>query len=446
MKKTVIITVIIVVLTSAGLIAFVNLTSRNTAEESNFSEVLRGSFEISVTGTGELIAERYTDVMGPNVIDNFNFRAAPLRITDIVPEGTIVKKGDYIATIDRSTFSNTLKDEQNVLSGLESEYELKLIDTAVVLSTLRDDIRNQAYEVEEAALNVEQAVYDPPAVQRQAEMEYDRMKRYLEQKQRIYFLRLAQSYSETKTMLFNLDLQRKKVRDLGVVLASFTVKAPSDGLVMYKKDRLGNKIKSGSMVFPFNPVVATIPDLSSMVSRTWVSEIEINKVSPGMPVKVRVDALEGKTMEGIVASVANVGEQLPNSDSKVFEVLIRLDENMHTLRPAMTSDNKIITRSYDDVVFVPLEALHTGSDNITFVYTRDGYRQVVIPGESNDKYVIIEKGVEGGRPIYLEVPGKTEKFRLAGNELVPQIINRTQANAGPGNGGETISSSTYSEN
>ena len=167
----------------------------------------------------------------------------------------------------------------------------------------------------------------------------------------------------------------------------------------------------------------------NMVSKTYISEIEISRVKAGQPVTVTLDAMPGKTFAGQVSSVANIGEQLPNSDSKVFEVLVKLNEDNHLLKPSMTSGNRIITKAYDDVVYVPLEALHTGSDNITYVYTKDGYRQVVIPGESNDKHIIIEKGVDAGRPLFLDTPGKADKFRLAGNELIPLITGRQLANS-----------------
>jgi multidrug efflux pump subunit AcrA (membrane-fusion protein) len=410
MKRTIITTIIVVVLASGGLMAFVNLTSVNTGQTLNFTEARRGMFEISVSGSGELIAEKYVDVRGPNIVDNFNFRAAALKITDLVPEGTIVKKGGYIATLDRSAFINTLRDEQSNLRNMLAEYDLKLLDTAVVLSTLRDDIKSQAYAVEEAAITVVQSQYDPPAQQRHSGMEYDKAKRHLEQKQRIYYLRRAQSSSDVKNLRNSLERQKQKVSDLDAVLAGFTITAPADGMVMYKRDRLGNKIKTGSVLHPFDPVVATLPDMSSLVSRTYVSEIDINKIKPGLTVQLSVDALQDKLFSGYVAGIANIGEQLSNSDSRVFEVLVRISAPDAQFRPTMSTSNKIIIMTYDDVVYIPLETLHTGADNVPFVYTRNGFIQAVVPGESNDRHIIIEKGLDEGISLFMTTPVNQEKF------------------------------------
>ncbi len=102
-------------------------------------------------------------------------------------------------------------------------------------------------------------------------------------------------------------------------------------MVTYKKDRMGVKIKTGSFMNPFDQVVATLPDLSSMISRMYVSEIDVTKIKPGLSVQISIDAFKDRSITGKVASVANIGEQFSNSDSKVFEVHIRLDNKPEDL-------------------------------------------------------------------------------------------------------------------
>jgi len=97
----------------------------------------------------------------------------------------------------------------------------------------------------------------------------------------------------------------------------------------------------------------------------------------------------------------------------VFEVLIRIDGTDLNLRPSMTTNNKILINSYDDVTFIPLECVHTGPDSVPVVYTKNGLRQPVRLGEANDKYVIIQEGLEEGTTIYIEIPEGAEKFRIA---------------------------------
>jgi HlyD family secretion protein len=105
---------------------------------------------------------------------------------------------------------------------------------------------------------------------------------------------------------------------------------------------------------------------------------------------------------------------LPNSDTKMFEVHCRIDGFDPKLRPSMTTNNEIIIKSIDDAVFIPLECVHTAPDGITFVYTKNKTKQVVIPGESNEKSIIIKKGLEPGTTIYRYTPENPQDFELQG--------------------------------
>lgn len=77
----------------------------------------------------------------------------------------------------------------------------------------------------------------------------------------------------------------------------------------------------------------------------------------------------------MVLSVANIGEQLPNTDAKVFEVISKIDGSDPILRPSMTTGNQIITKTFSDVLFIPLETVFATIDSIPFVYKKDGTRQ-----------------------------------------------------------------------
>ena len=200
--------------------------------------------------------------------------------------------------------------------------------------------------------------------------------------------------------------------------SGFTIMAPSPGMIIYKKDRRGTKIKSGSSINTFERVVATLPDLSSMQSKIFVSEIEISRVEPGLDVIVNVDAFPDKSYKGIVKTVANIGEKLPNSDSKVFEVIIQIAGSDPTLRPSMTTGNKIIIKTIKDAIYIPTECVHTEADGIPFVYTKNKTKQIVVPGEANEKHIVILDGLKPGTMVYLIEPEEPQSFRIAGEELL----------------------------
>jgi hypothetical protein len=424
MKRTTIIITGIIAVVAIIVLVVIGRASAKKDLANLFAEATKGNFDIIVTTTGELQAKNSTDIYGPEFTQSRNIRAMDIKITDLVPEGTEVKKGDYVATLDRTSFDNSLKDEQERLVTFENNLEMKILDTAVTLSNLRDNIKNLKFSVEEANITLQQSKYEPPTTIRQAEIALDRAQRSLDQSIKGYSLRIEQARSDMRTMKNQLAEQRQRVQDLQTVLSKFIITAPSDGMIIYKRDRMGAKRKVGSSISPWDNVVATLPDMSSMISKTYVNEIDVSKVKSGQQVEIVVDAFPEKQYTGQVTSVANIGEQLPNADAKVFEVVIAMNESDPILRPSMTTGNKIITKTIDDVTYIPLESVQTGADSIPFVYLKNGHRQVVVLGESNENNVIVEQGLEAGVQIYLNTPETPEKFDLIGTDLIAVIKDR----------------------
>jgi HlyD family secretion protein len=426
MKKTLISTAIVVVAAFIVLYALNKVISKRSPTEF-YTEVQRGQFEISITSAGELIAEKSVDIKGPEISMGRDIRFFNIKIQDLVPEGTVVKEGDYIATLDRTDLNNSLKDAQDLLTTLQTTLDMKLLDTAVVLNDLRDEIKNQRFTVQEAAMTLHNSKYEPPTTIRQAEIELDKAQRSLEQQLRSYTQKSEQNKTDIINQNYWVNKVSRRVKDIKEVLTEFTIKAPSSGMVIYKKEWSGTKRKVGSMINPFDRVVATLPDLTSMLSKTYVNEIDVSKMKIGQNVNITIDAFPKKRYNGIVSFVANVGEKLLNTNDKVFEVQIKVDGTDPELRPSMTTGNKIIVNTVKDALYIPIECVQAGVDSIPFVYTKKGIKQIVLLRESNEKHVLIEKGLERGTLVYLNNPENPEKFRLEGKNLINIIKEREKA-------------------
>ena len=205
------------------------------------------------------------------------------------------------------------------------------------------------------------------------------------------------------------------------VLESFSVLAPEDGMVIYDKGWDGKPIKAGSQIQMWEPTVATLPDLTKMQSKTYVNEVDVRKVKAGQKVDVGLDAYPDKKLTGAVIKVANVGEQRPNSDAKVFEVLVEIDKTDPSLRPSMTTSNKIIAQVVENALYIPLESLHSQYDSITYVFKRNGLntvKQEVMVGETNANDAVILAGLKLEDKIFLSVPSDMEDQKV---ELLEQM-------------------------
>jgi multidrug efflux pump subunit AcrA (membrane-fusion protein) len=94
---------------------------------------------------------------------------------------------------------------------------------------------------------------------------------------------------------------------------------------------------------------------------------------------------------------------MPNTDAKVFEVVIQLNESDSILRPSMTTSNDVDVSNYTDVLYLPIEAVYS-FDNMKAVYV-DGLGGLSIKevstGESNDNFIIINSGVSEGEEVLI---------------------------------------------
>jgi RND family efflux transporter MFP subunit len=376
----------------------------------------KGLFQVTVTTTGELQAKSSINVMGPE-----NARSAniwQMKISNIIPEGTVVKKGDFVAELDKSEITGKFKDSQLSVQKLEAQYLQTKLDSTLTLSQARDELINLFYAEEEKHLVLEQSAYEAPAMQRQAEIEYQRAQRAYEQAKKNYVTKTKQAIAKVQAAEADLLKERQRMEIYQKTMEEFTIKAPADGMVVYAREWNGRKKVVGSTINAWDPTVATLPDLREMESITYISEVDIQKIAAGQKVKLKLDADPNKTLTGSITTVANIGEQRPNSDSKVFEVRIKVNESDTTLRPAMTTANEILVAQVDTAVSVPLECVHT-EGTMTFVFRKNGgsiVKQEVKLGLVNDNAAEVLHGIDDEDELLLSMPpetGKLETIRLA---------------------------------
>jgi RND family efflux transporter MFP subunit len=396
---------------------------KGSSESTLTAVVKRGDFNVTVTTSGELRAPKSVQItLPPNAVQAQVFQ--PMKILSLVPEGTIVKEGDKVAEIDRSPFATKEKEVSLSLQKAEAQYEQAMLDSTLKLSKAREDMKTMQLTLEEKRIAKEQAVYEAPSVKRQAEIEFEKATRAVEQSKLDYKTQTEVAMAKMREVGADRDRQKNLLNNILSVMAALTINAPAPGMVIYVKEWSGKKKTTGSSVNPWEPAVATLPDLSIMESLTYVNEIDVRKLRVGQKVKVTLDADPSKALDGTVKQVANVGEQRPNSDAKVFEVVVNIERPDTALRPGMTTGNEVSTQSMKDVLFIPLDALVV-EDGVSLVFKQDGGRvikQEVATGAVNDDEVVIVKGLEEGETVLLSPPLNRNELtvnRLPGSENMP---------------------------
>jgi RND family efflux transporter MFP subunit len=337
-----------------------------------------------------------------------------MKISSIVPEGTIVKEGDIVAELDRSGLASRLTEVSLALQKAEAQYSQAQLDSTLALSQAREEIRTFEYALEERRLAKEQATYEAPTIRRQAEIDYEKAQRTLAQAKENYKTKTQQSIAKMREVGSDVERQRNQLGIVQSVMQGFTIRAPGAGMVIYAKEWNGRKKQVGSQVTPWEPTVATLPDLTEMESVTYVNEIDVRKIAVGQPVRLSLDADPGKQLVGKVTGVANVGEQRPNADAKVFEVVVSVEGRDTTLLPGMTTSNAVETAVIPDALSIPLEAMAV-VDSIPIVYTRSGgriVRQEIETGAMNDNEIVVRRGLASGDRVLLVAPPNAAELPL----------------------------------
>ncbi|MCU4155400.1 efflux RND transporter periplasmic adaptor subunit [Carboxylicivirga sp. A043] len=406
------------------LALFFLLPSSNNSDIYLTTKIKKGKFISEVYATGQLQTENSELIVLPKEMSSRNIDLYEIKITHIIEEGTVVDSGSYVATLDHAAVEELKTKANDDLETALNAYEDAKIDTNLNLSTLRDELLNADVDLEEKKLILEQSVYESPAVKRQSKLDVERSQRDLEQKKRNYTLKQKQDEYKVYRAYEKVKNKQNKVDDINKLFKVLDVKAPKPGLVIYSFDRFGKKIKAGSTISRWRSKIAELPDLSSMISKTFINEIDISKIKVGQKVKVGIDAFPEKSFDGEVVTVANIGQVIPNGDAKVFEVTIKVHGTDKDLRPAMTTSNVIKTASLEETLYAPIEAVFN-NDSLSYVFVKEGagdYRkQIIQTGITNENHVQILKGGTEGTVLLLNEPNVSEDLPFEGIDIYQQI-------------------------
>jgi len=398
------------------LLLILGYTFLGSDAEENVSittEVVKGNFLSEVIISGEAQSTSLKNIDGPANLRKF--RLNNIKIQDLVPEGTLVEKGDYVGRLDPAPVNEQIIDARLSLESAESKYLQEQLDTTLTLKQERTAIKDIQFNMEEDKLELKQSIYESPVTIRQLEIKIERAERDLKEKREDYSIKKRKAVAKMVEVGTEVSKIRQKLEGLVTLQASFTINSDASGMVTYAKNWDGSKKKVGSDISPWDLTIATLPDLTKMESKTYANEVDVRKVKKDQKVSVGFDAFPDITMDGVVTSVANVGENKRGSDIKLFQVLIKLNESNSSIRPGMTTANSIMIQKQKDVLMVPLEAVFS-KDSISYVYTDSGFsidKKQIELGDSNEDVVIVKKGLTEKDVVYLSKPEGLEEKSIA---------------------------------
>lgn len=401
-------------------------------------KVRYGDFTVSFHEIGTLAAESSVPVFGE---DNG-------KLIYLIAEGSIVKVGDVIAELDRSDLDREIRNQKLTVNNaeaevarVEEEYRMLVASNQTHYDKQKADYDFTVNELEMAKKTLEKKkrladeklvprdqVEQAELAVRSKELAEMKGKKDLELQEADNQSKENQKKADLRKVKFALDTQQRTLEDLQTRISKGTIQAPAPGMVVISKTWSGpgefRKIQEGDTV-RMRQSICLLPDLSKMLVRVNVGESDAPRITLGMPVVVKMEAIPGKTFHGTVSSISSLateGNPLETGSTpgrKNFEVSVALKESdPKTIKPGMTADAEFICDAVKNVLYVPLEAVvEKDGKTQVFVKTPKGFeRRTIVTGLSNDSFVIVKKGLAKNEVIALRDPTRAMDHQEAGSK------------------------------
>jgi len=160
------------------------------------------------------------------------------------------------------------------------------------------------------------------------------------------------------------------------------VKSPIDGFILEKN------VEIGDPVTPLNPyqegtVLMTMAEMNALIFRGTVDEIDVGKLSEGMPVEIKIGALPGVEVTGVLSKISLKARTEDNAT--VFPIEIELGESKDVvLRAGYSANADVIIDRREGVIMIPERLL---------TFSGDTARVTVLLGDGTQEERIVETGL-----------------------------------------------------
>lgn len=361
-----------------------------------------GEFLVIVPCRGDLVALRSVQLLAPQVPN--------LQIVWTAPPGSAVKAGDPVIRFDQSSAQQQLREKEAALQQGQATLEQAQAQARITFEQDRRDLAAAKYEVEKARLEVSKAEIMSALQAEESRISLGLAEEKLHVQEATGEMHAASDGAKIASAQRLRDKAQAEVDLTKDRLARMVITAPLNGLVVLLNNNSqgwmnAKPFKAGDNVWP-GSAVAEIPDLTTLALKGKVDEIDRGRMKPGQAVRIVVDALPEKPMQGEIASISQLTEQSfewpPTRSFRAFAALKQTDER---LRPGMNGRIDVVLDRIPKAVSIPAKALFTRNGKpVVYVATKEAYkaREVEILARNPDEIAV--KGLAAKTLVTLAEP------------------------------------------
>jgi HlyD family secretion protein len=200
-------------------------------------------------------------------------------------------------------------------------------------------------------------------------------------------------------------LESGKVTIGGIEIES-VIKAPISGFILDKMVNIGDPVVPLTS-YQAGTVLMNLADMSNLIFKGNVDEIDVGKMREGMEVDIKIGAIPGTTVKGLLTKISLKATRVDNAT--VFPVEISItDDSGVTLRAGYSANADVIIKRLVDILVIPERLVvfredRTFVDVLTDTSTNEIVEKEVILGSSNAIIIEVREGLTEGEKI-LERP------------------------------------------
>ena len=364
-------------------------------------------------------------------------------ILEIIPEGTLVKKGDFLLRLDDAGLqkellrqrisvhqanANLVKAQADVeaaklalqeyLSGTFRQNEEQLESAEFVAKeNFRRAEEYLAYSqklaakgyVSEAQLEADQFAVEKAAKELDLAQTRLEVLRTHTQKAKVNDLNASILTTEARleSARNSYELELTQEREIEDQIVNCTILSPADGEVTYANvNNKGVVIAEGEEVRE-NQIIIRLPDSSRLLVQAKINESRVEQVKTGMKCRITIDAIRDVELEGSVQSVSDY--PWPAFDRyrahiKEYGTKIIINDAPKGLRTGMTAKVTILSELIEDALQIPLPA----------VFRKKGQAYCLVAGEeeelelreielgpNNMSHAVVRSGLQEGESVVI---------------------------------------------
>ena len=402
-------------------------------------EAFRGDFLSSIVESGDVGSSSNVDIRC-----QVRERGGTT-ILEIVEEGAMVTKGDFLVQLEDSGFRDELVEQkirvaqdraaviqaesdlytaQRTLSEFESGQFSQELSTLEAESAFAKETLRRARQYKKYSENLARKGYvtlaqleaDQFAVVRAekelalAESKLELYRKHTQERMQAELkAEIKKQEANLEASQFTLELSKQRLAYYENQVASCRILAPSDGQVVYANEidgrgESGIVIEEGVSIREGQSIIQ-LPDPDNMQVSTKVNDSKINSVRAGQQAVIRLDTAPETPIKGVVRKVAAF--PLPRRWSQApieYQVFVDITEKHPSVRSGLRAKVEIYIEEESDCVQVPVSALLEKGRSYYVVVKKDGQHELrpVEIGPNNESTVIITDGVSEGEHVLID--------------------------------------------